>query len=186
MDNQGWEDLTGDGGVVKRVVRAAPAGAAAPSQQTPVVDLQYEGRFSDSNGSVFDSTEDDNSIFSFQINTKKVIRAWDVAVPGMRVGEVAEIICRPDYAYGDAGAPPDIPPGATLWFKLELKDARVPRGAQSSSGVPDADRLSALRKERELAAEKRELEKQKREAAKAAAAARLADKGPKKGGKSKK
>lgn len=28
----------------------------------------------------------------------------------LQVGEVAKITCMPEYAYGSAGSPPDIPP----------------------------------------------------------------------------
>ena len=38
----------------------------------------------------------------------------------MSLGERATLTCTPDYAYGVAGAPPDIPPDATLEFDVEL------------------------------------------------------------------
>ncbi|KAG5183811.1 hypothetical protein JKP88DRAFT_354553 [Tribonema minus] len=47
---------------------------------------------------------------------------WDVAVQTMEKGERASIICSPQYAYGEAGAPPKIPPGASLECELELLD----------------------------------------------------------------
>jgi peptidylprolyl isomerase len=38
----------------------------------------------------------------------------------MSLGEKAELTCPPEFAYGSAGAPPDIPANATLIFTIEL------------------------------------------------------------------
>ncbi|KAK2147711.1 hypothetical protein LSH36_540g01046, partial [Paralvinella palmiformis] len=51
-----------------------------------------------------------------------VIKAWDIGVATMHKGEVAVFTCKPEYAYGEAGSPPTIPPGATLVFEVELFD----------------------------------------------------------------
>lgn len=40
----------------------------------------------------------------------------------MHKGEVATLICGPRYAFGEAGAPPKIPPNATVETTLELVD----------------------------------------------------------------
>jgi FKBP-type peptidyl-prolyl cis-trans isomerase len=40
----------------------------------------------------------------------------------MRKGERATLICSPDFAYGDRGSPPKIPPKSTLNFEVELLD----------------------------------------------------------------
>ncbi|KAG8043288.1 hypothetical protein GUJ93_ZPchr0216g11339 [Zizania palustris] len=106
-------DLTGDGGVLKTVVRKAKDDAIAPSDSLPLVDVHYEGTLAE-NGEVFDTTHEDNSIFSFEIGQGAVIKAWDVALRTMKVGEVAKITCKPEYAYGSAGSPPEIPANATL------------------------------------------------------------------------
>ena len=42
----------------------------------------------------------------------------------MKRGEIAVLTCQSDYAYGDSGSPPKIPPGATLVFEVELFDWR--------------------------------------------------------------
>ncbi len=38
----------------------------------------------------------------------------------MNLGEVAKFILAPEFAYGEAGSPPNIPAGATLVFEAEL------------------------------------------------------------------
>jgi peptidylprolyl isomerase len=39
----------------------------------------------------------------------------------MKLGEKAELVCQSDFAYGDSGSPPKIPPKATLVFTVTLK-----------------------------------------------------------------
>eukprot|EP00956_Cyclotella_meneghiniana_P007494 scaffold10154_cov63-Cyclotella_meneghiniana.AAC.17 len=55
----------------------------------------------------------------------KVIKAMDLAVRSMSVGERAKLICRSDYAYGSEGLRSAkgniiVPPFATLCFELKL------------------------------------------------------------------
>lgn len=38
----------------------------------------------------------------------------------MCVGEKSNLTCTPDFAYGDRGAPPTIPPNATLVFEVKF------------------------------------------------------------------
>ena len=51
-----------------------------------------------------------------------VIKAWDIGVASMKRGELAVLLCKPEYAYGQAGSPPKIPASATLVFEVELFD----------------------------------------------------------------
>uniref|UniRef100_A0A0E0DSG1 peptidylprolyl isomerase n=1 Tax=Oryza meridionalis TaxID=40149 RepID=A0A0E0DSG1_9ORYZ len=76
-------DLTGDGGVLKTVVRKAKDDAIAPTDSLPLVDVHYEGTLAE-NGEVFDTTHEDNSIFSFEIGQGAVIKAWDIALRTMK------------------------------------------------------------------------------------------------------
>ncbi|KAG1337855.1 Peptidylprolyl isomerase [Cocos nucifera] len=152
-------DLTRDGGVVKRVIKKARADASAPSDNLSLVDVHYEGTLADT-GEVFDTTHEDNAVFSFELGKGSVIKAWDIAIRTMKVGEIAKITCKPDYAYGSAGSPPDIPP-------------KPRKGASLGSVSDEKARLEELKKQREMTAALKEEEKKRREEAKAAAAARI-------------
>uniref|UniRef100_A0A0F7GZ46 peptidylprolyl isomerase n=1 Tax=Cypripedium formosanum TaxID=53042 RepID=A0A0F7GZ46_9ASPA len=165
-------DLTGDGGVLKTIVQRAKPNATGPTESISVVDVHYEGVLAET-GEVFDTTHEDNSIFTFELGSGTVIKSWDIVLRTMKVGEVAKITCRPEYAYGSAGFPPDIPPDATLIFEVELVACRPRKGASLGSVSDEKARLEELKRQRETAAALKEEEKKKREDAKAAAAARV-------------
>lgn len=112
------EDITPkkDGGVLK-LVKKEGTGNEFPMTGDKVF-VHYVGTLLD--GSKFDSSRDRNDKFSFEIGKGQVIKAWDIGVATMRIGEVSQLICKPEYAYGAAGSPPKIPPNATLVFEVEL------------------------------------------------------------------
>ena len=83
---------------------------------TDVVRVHYHGTFPD--GRVFDSSVERGEPASFPLN--RVIPCWTQGVQQMKVGGKARLVCPPELAYGASGAPPTIPPNATLVFEVEL------------------------------------------------------------------
>ncbi len=98
------EDVPGDG-------KAATTGKRAV--------VHYTGWLYPS-GKKFDSSVDRGRPFEFTLGARRVIRGWEEGVKGMKEGGKRRLIIPPHLAYGDQGAPPVIPPGATLEFEIEL------------------------------------------------------------------
>ena len=90
------------------------------------VDVHYTGWLyqNGKRGKKFDSSLDGGSPFSFRLGASEVIEGWDKGVEGMKVGGKRELIIPPRLGYGEQGAPPDIPPGATLDFEIQLLGVR--------------------------------------------------------------
>jgi len=70
------------------------------------------------NGKEFDSSYKRGQPTSFPVSG--VIRGWTEALQLMPVGSKWDLFVPPDMAYGDRGAGPDIGPGSTLIFEVEL------------------------------------------------------------------
>ena len=91
-------------------------GTGPSPQATDVVKVHYHGTLT--SGKVFDSSVERKEPATFPLNG--VIPCWTEAVQLMKVGGKSRIVCPAALAYGDRGAPPDIKPGATLIFDVEL------------------------------------------------------------------
>jgi FKBP-type peptidyl-prolyl cis-trans isomerase FkpA len=76
------------------------------------------------NGKKFDSSLDHDEPFSFTLGTGEVIKGWDEGVAGMKVGGKRQLKIPPAAGYGSRGAPPVVPPNATLIFDVELLDVK--------------------------------------------------------------
>jgi FKBP-type peptidyl-prolyl cis-trans isomerase len=86
--------------------------------------FHYVGRLADS-GKVFDSSHARNAPSNFRIGGDPLIRGWQEALPGMKVGETRKLTIPPELAYKADGHPPAIPPNATLIFEVELLSIAV-------------------------------------------------------------
>ena len=94
------------------------AGQGEVAEPGRTVRVHYTGWLPD--GKKFDSSRDRGEPFAFTLGAGQVITGWDEGVKGMRVGGRRKLVLPPAMAYGEAGAPPDIPPGSTLVFDVEV------------------------------------------------------------------
>ncbi len=92
-------------------------GTGAEAVAGKAVEVHYTGWLLD--GTRFDSSVGGDP-FSFRLGAGEVIEGWDRGVAGMKVGGKRKLTLPPDLGYGARGAPPDIPPNATLVFEVEL------------------------------------------------------------------
>jgi len=107
-------------GVEVQVVKPGDGTNYPKKGQTVIV--HYTGTLT--NGKKFDSSRDRGQPFKFTIGKGQVIRGWDEGVAKMSIGERANLICSPDYAYGERGHPGAIPPNSTLHFDVELLEIK--------------------------------------------------------------
>ncbi|VDQ12078.1 unnamed protein product [Trichobilharzia regenti] len=138
---KGFTDLSpsGDRGILKKVLREGTSEVKPCDGDTVVV--HYVGTYygGDENGKVFDSSRARNEKFEFSIGKGDVIKAWDIGVATMKLGEVCELIAAPEYAYHD---------GKTLKFEVEIFDTL---GSCDVSRRKDGSiRKSILRKGRDI------------------------------------
>ena len=98
--------------------------------------VHYTGRLAD--GKKFDSSKDRGKPYPVELGAGKVIKGWDLGIPGMKVGGKRKLVLPPSYAYGASGYPPTIPPNAELTFEVELLDItqKAPTRRSSAPNKP--------------------------------------------------
>ncbi|WP_370178381.1 FKBP-type peptidyl-prolyl cis-trans isomerase [Alteriqipengyuania sp.] len=107
----GWQVLPG--GLKYRRIAGDGSGAQPTVEDT--VTVHYAGRLID--GTQFDSSYDRGEPATFPLG--RLVKAWQLAIPEMGVGDTIELYAPADLAYGPIGRGP-IPGNATLIFKVEL------------------------------------------------------------------
>ena len=104
-------------GLQYRVLRK---GAGASPKATNTVKVNYHGWLDD--GKVFDSSYQRGEAIEFPLNG--VIPGWTEGMQLVGQGGMIELLIPSNLGYGARGAPPVIPPNATLHFLVELLDVR--------------------------------------------------------------
>ena len=119
--NGGTDDaaLSEIGGGLK--FRDLKEGSGEPVKPGANVTVHYTGWTVD--GNVFDSSKKTGKPLGCSLvpgSPRGVIEGWQKGIPGMKPGGIRKLVIPAALAYGARGFPPDIPPGATLMFEVEL------------------------------------------------------------------
>lgn len=94
-----------------------------PSPAASVL-VHYEGKFTD--GRVFDSSFQRGQPAEFPLNA--VVPGFSEAIAQMKPGDEMVATLPGALGYGPNGMPPDIPPNATLQFRIQLLEIHEPGG----------------------------------------------------------
>lgn len=111
-----------ESGLVYKIIKE---GEGAHPKPTDIVEVHYHGTLID--GTVFDSSIDRGKKVKFPLN--RVIKGWTEGLQLIRPGGKIKLVIPSELAYGDQGAPPKIPGGATLVFEVELFSINSPEEA---------------------------------------------------------
>ncbi|KAG0177077.1 hypothetical protein DFQ29_005298 [Apophysomyces sp. BC1021] len=87
------ENLTTDGKCAKHIIKH---GQGKTPENDSVVKIHYEACVV-GHDVPFDSSRARHAPFLFSLNDGQVVKAWELAIPTMKVGEIAEIICENEY-----------------------------------------------------------------------------------------
>jgi peptidylprolyl isomerase len=125
------------------ISRDIVVGTGARADSGLVLTVRYVGRLKSDTTVVFDSSGLRRAPFSFLLGTGEVIKGWDSAMVGMRVGGRRRIEIPPTLGYGLVQTGP-IPPNSSLIFDVELlridsnklviQDLVVGQGTEISTG----------------------------------------------------
>jgi FKBP-type peptidyl-prolyl cis-trans isomerase FkpA len=106
-----------ESGLKYRVLRKGNGNKPKPSN---TVKVHYAGTLDD--GTEFDSSYRTGEPVSFGLT--QVIPGWTEGLQLVDVGGMIELQIPSKLGYGDQGVPGSIPPGATLYFTVELFEIR--------------------------------------------------------------
>ena len=114
---------TPTGGSAELQYKVITEGTGPMPKSNDVVMVNYRGTLI--NGKEFDSSaKHGDKPAKFPLT--RVIRGWTDALEMMKVGSKWEIFLPPSLAYGDRGSGPQIEPGSTLIFEMELVGIETP------------------------------------------------------------
>lgn len=107
-------------------------GTGIPPGRDDRVRVNYSGKLVD--GTEFDSSANHGGPVTLEV--KKVVRCWGEGLQLMKEGSKARLYCPPEIAYGDMGARPFVPPGATLVFDVDLLKVEKHQPGASPTTAP--------------------------------------------------
>lgn len=112
VDAKEWKEVKDTGGLKIWDVKE---GKGEAIKEGADVTIHYTGWTLD--GKIFDSSVSRGEPAKFPLG--RLIKGWQIGVPGMKPGGLRRLSIPYQLAYGEAGRPPTIPAKATLIFEIE-------------------------------------------------------------------
>ncbi len=103
------------------LIEEVTTGDGPPLEAGQTITADYFGQVPDADEPFDESFS--SSPFSAPIGVGSLIQGWDQGLVGIPVGSRVIMSIPSDLAYGEAGSPPAIPGGATLFFVVDIIDA---------------------------------------------------------------
>ena len=103
------------------LVAEVVTGDGPPVEAGQTITADYFGQLPDADAPFDESFS--REPFQAPIGAGQLIAGWDEGLVGVPVGSRVVMSIPSDLGYGDAGAGPDIPGGATLFFVVDIIDA---------------------------------------------------------------
>ncbi|MEO0476322.1 MAG: FKBP-type peptidyl-prolyl cis-trans isomerase [Planctomycetota bacterium] len=131
--DDGWKKT--ESGIAYRVVEAGDAEGKSPDDND-VCTMDYELRLLDGEGAgdVLQTTFDSPQTVPF--SAKQVIKGWGEILVLMKPGDTFETVIPYDMGYGEQGSPPNIPPYATLIFKMKMHSFEAVPNEEEKKPLP--------------------------------------------------
>ena len=105
-------ELTQDGGVKKEVIEK---GTGKKVEDGDILAIQYEAKLKNLEKVIAKGEQE-----KFVLKDGSLIKGWDIGLSSMRVGEKARVSVSSNYAYGDQGIIPVIPPGSDIEINVKI------------------------------------------------------------------
>ncbi|XP_071757895.2 inactive peptidyl-prolyl cis-trans isomerase FKBP6 [Centroberyx gerrardi] len=115
---QQMEDVLGDGGILKEVIQP---GEGPPVPQHASVSMHFSG-FLEYSDQPFDTTSNLKYPRMMKLGRDVTLAGLELGLLTMRKGEFSRFLFQPQYAYGDMGCPPFIPPAAMVLYEVQVLD----------------------------------------------------------------
>lgn len=112
------DDLLGDEGILKAVVQH---GEGPPVPQNASVLMHYSG-FLEYSDQPFETTTNVKYPQIMKLGKDVTLAGLELGLLTMQKGEFSRFLLQPQYAYGDIGCPPFIPPHAVVLYEVHVLD----------------------------------------------------------------